>query len=70
MKILLLKYRNIGDVLLISPLIENLKSFYPDALIDISVNKGTEPMLSLNPNINKLVIYDRDYFMSLSIFKK
>jgi len=70
MKILLLKYRNIGDVLLITPLIENLKSFYPNADIDVSVNKGTESMLTLNPNLNKVIIYDRNFIKSLSIFKK
>lgn len=70
MKILLLKYRNIGDVLLITPLIENLKSYYSEAIIDVSVNKGTEEMLSLNPNINRIVIYDREDFLSLSKFNK
>ena len=64
MKILLLKFRNIGDVLLITPLISNLKDHYPDAQIDIAVNKGTESMLTINPNINKLIIYSD----SLSIF--
>ena len=38
MKILLLKFRNIGDVLLTTPLIHNLKMHYPDAQIDYSVN--------------------------------
>ena len=70
MKILLLKYRNIGDVLLITPLIENLRVFYPNATIDVSVNKGTESMLTLNPNLNKLIIYDRNFIKSLSFFKK
>jgi len=70
MKILLLKYRNIGDVLLITPLIENLRVFYPNASIDVSVNKGTESMLTLNPNLNKLIIYDRNFIKSLSFFKK
>ena len=58
MKILLLKFRNIGDVLLITPLISNLNAYYPDAQIDVAVNKGTESMLSLNPNINKMIIFD------------
>ena len=70
MKILLLKYRNIGDVLLITPLISNLKTYYPEAQIDVSVNKGTESMLSLNPNVNKVIIYDRKFIKSLSLLKK
>ena len=68
MKILLLKFRNIGDVLLITPLISNLKNYYPKAQIDIALNKGTESMLTLNPNINKIIIYDREFIKSLSFF--
>ena len=70
MKILLLKYRNIGDVLLITPLINNLKAYYPEAQIDVSVNKGTESMISLNPKINKVIIYDRKIIKSLSLLRK
>jgi heptosyltransferase III len=70
MKILLLKFRNIGDVLLTTPLIHNLKMHYPDAQIDYSVNKGTEAMLTLNPNLNEIITYDRNYIKSLSRFKR
>ena len=70
MKILILKFRNIGDVLLITPLLSNLKQYYPESQINVAVNKGTEPMVSLNPNINKLIIYDRDLIKSLSLVKK
>jgi heptosyltransferase III len=70
MRILLLKFRNIGDVLLITPLISNLKDYYPEAQIDIALNKGTESMLTYNPNINKVIVYDRDFVKALSIFKR
>ena len=69
-KILIMKFRNIGDVLLTTPLIKNLKLNYPDALIDIAVNKGTQDMVTLNPNINEVLIYDREYIKSLSPFKR
>ena len=69
MKILLLKFRNIGDVLLTSPLINNLKIHYPDAQIDFALNKGTEAMLTLNPNLNKIITYDRKDIKSLTFFK-
>jgi heptosyltransferase-3 len=69
-KILIMKFRNIGDVLLTTPLIKNLKLNYPDALIDIAVNKGTQEMVTLNPNINEVIIYDREYIKSLSSFKR
>ena len=70
MKILLLKFRNIGDVLLSTPIISNLKSHYPHAQIDFCVNKGTEEMLSFNPNLNKVLTYDREKTKSLTVFKR
>jgi len=42
MKILISKFRSIGDVILLSPLITNLKSNYPEAKVDLIINKGTE----------------------------
>ena len=70
MKILIIKFRNIGDVLLITPLVSNLKDYYPEAQIDIAVNKGTESMLTFNPNINKVINYDREFVKALSLFKR
>jgi len=58
-KILIMKFRNIGDVLIVTPLIKNLKLNYPDAIIDIAVNSGTQEMITLNPNVNDVIIYDR-----------
>ena len=70
MKILLLKFRNIGDVLLITPLVSNLKAYYKDAQIDVAVNHHTEPMINLNPNINKVIIYERELVKTSSLFIK
>ena len=70
MKILLLKFRNIGDVLLTTPLLKNIKKSYPNALIDFSVNKGTESMITMNPNLNKVITYDREEIRSLPILKR
>lgn len=69
-KILIMKFRNIGDVLLTTPLIKNLKLNYPNALIDIAVNKGCEDMVTLNPYLNEIIIYDRSKIKKLSIFKR
>ena len=69
-KILVMKFRNIGDVLLTTHLIENLKINYPNAQIDMAVNKNTEDMLTLNPNISKIHIYNRNYVKSLPLLKK
>lgn len=65
MKILVLKFRNIGDVLLVNPLLDNLKQYYPKSVIDIAVNKGTESMVDANPNVNQVITYDREFIKSL-----
>lgn len=70
MKILIIKYRNIGDVLLVTPLISNLKFFYPDAQIDFALNRGTEDMLNLNPNISNIIVYDRNEIKALNLPNK
>jgi len=69
-KILLMKFRNIGDVLLLSPLIKNLKLAYPDSKIDVALNKGTEEMITFNPDVNDIIIYDRAKIKSCSVLKR
>jgi len=70
MNILIIKLRNIGDVLLTTPVIENLKKFYPSSNIDIVLNTGTEEIVSLNPNINKIYIYRRDIIKQQNFFRR
>lgn len=70
MKILVMKFRNIGDVLLTTPLLENLKHYYPDVQIHFALNRGCEAMIDGNPNINKIHIYDRKNIKKANIFKR
>ncbi len=65
-----MKFRNIGDVLLSTPLVSNLKKSFPDAKIDIALNKGTEDMMTLNPNVNNVIIYDRKKIKSQKGIKR
>jgi heptosyltransferase-3 len=57
--ILVVKLRNIGDVLLTSPLFSNLRLHLPHAKICALVNSGTEEMLSDNPDLDQVLVYDR-----------
>ena len=70
MKILVIKFMHIGDVLLITPLLKNLKHHFPDADIDVAVNKGTEEMVTENPNVRKIHIYDRAKIKNFSLFSR
>jgi len=58
-KILIIKLRHIGDVLLIIPAIRALKDTFPDASISVLVNAGTEDVLKGNPLIGELIVLDR-----------
>ena len=58
-KILVMKFRHIGDVLLIVPVIRALKETFPDASVTVLVNRGTEDVLAGNPLIDELVTLER-----------
>ncbi|MEH0833141.1 lipopolysaccharide core heptosyltransferase RfaQ [Pectobacterium cacticida] len=53
-RILVVKLRYHGDMLLTTPLISTLKANYPDAKIDVLLYQDTMPILSANPEINAL----------------
>ncbi len=58
-KILVIKFRHIGDVLLTIPTIRALKETFPDAKVFVLVNSGTEDVLSGNALIDELIVLDR-----------
>ncbi|MGC8743996.1 MAG: glycosyltransferase family 9 protein [Verrucomicrobiia bacterium] len=72
MKILLFKLRYIGDVLLTTPAIKLLRKTFPESKITIIVNKGTEDVIKYNPNINQILVVDKNNSLknSLQIIKE
>ncbi len=60
LRILVIKLRHFGDVLLITPLLSTLKLNYPHALIDVLVYGGTEAMLAGNNSVYVTYTVDRD----------
>ncbi|HEX8950045.1 MAG TPA: putative lipopolysaccharide heptosyltransferase III [Dissulfurispiraceae bacterium] len=58
-KILVIKLRHIGDVLLAAPVFRVLKNNFPGAHISALVNRGTEEVLSGNPFIDEVMVFDR-----------
>ncbi|CNE74129.1 putative lipopolysaccharide heptosyltransferase III [Yersinia nurmii] len=59
-RILVIKLRHFGDVLLITPLLNTLRENYPNALIDVLLYGGTEAMLAANSTVNHAYIVDRN----------
>ena len=60
MKILVTKFRNLGDVLLSTPLFASLKAIYPDSELHVSVNDFCTQVVADNPHVDKVIPYSRD----------
>jgi len=58
-KILVIKLRHIGDVLLTVPVFRALRETFPEARVSALVNYGTEEVLEGNPLIDEVLVYDR-----------
>lgn len=57
MKFLLIQTAFIGDVILATPLIEQLRRTFPDATIDFALRKGNESLLLQHPHLRKVFIW-------------
>lgn len=60
MKILLIKLRHHGDVLLTTPVARALKERFPAAQIDLLVYEGTEAIVKNNPDLCNIWSWNRD----------
>lgn len=58
-RILLIRLRNIGDVLLTVPTFRAFREAFPRAFIAALVNAGTEEMLTGNPVLDEVLVFDR-----------
>lgn len=68
-RILVVKMRHHGDVLLSSPVFSNLKKAMPSSEIDAFIYKDTLPMLEGHSAISNFLLYDRSW-KKLSVFGK
>jgi heptosyltransferase-3 len=58
-RILVIKLRHIGDVLLTVPVFRALRETFPEASLTALVNRGTESVLTENPLIDSFITLDR-----------
>ena len=61
-KILIVKLDHIGDVLLATPVITNLKLRYPQAHIAILVGSWSKSIVESNPYLDEIFCYDAPFF--------
>ena len=58
-KILIIKLRHIGDVLLSTPVLRALRDAFPDAQLTMLVNRGTEGVLAHHPDVNEVLCLEK-----------
>lgn len=57
-KILVIRYRFIGDTILTIPFLRNLRYSYPDAQIDMLVSTGSGEIINNCPYVNNFIYFD------------
>ena len=57
-RILVMRYRFIGDTLLMIPFLQNLRQSYPEAVIDVLVAPNSGELLEECPFIDNLIYFD------------
>ena len=58
-RILIIQTAFLGDVILASPVWENLHRQFPKAQIDVVVKKGNESLLAAHPFLRQVFVFDK-----------
>jgi lipopolysaccharide heptosyltransferase II len=67
-KILVIKLRAIGDVLLSTIVLDNLREAFPDAEIDFLTEPASEDVVIHHPSLNNVLVYNRKRDTILGFF--
>ncbi len=59
-KILVIRFRQIGDSILATALCSTLKRTFPDAEIHYVLNKGIAPLFEGHPDVDKVIAFDKN----------
>ena len=73
MKILVIRLSSIGDVILTTPVLKQLKEKYPDAAVDFLVMKNFKDSIEGIPYIDNLIFFDKkenDGYQNMVAFGK
>jgi len=58
-KILVIRLSSLGDIILSFPLLKKLKEKFPEAEIHFLTKKNYEEIVSINPNVDKVILLDK-----------
>jgi heptosyltransferase-2 len=67
--VLVIQTAFLGDVILATPIVSELKRHYPDVKIDFLVKKGNESLLANNPFIREVLVLDKSKSKILEIWR-
>ena len=67
-KILIIKLRAIGDVVLSTIVISNLRKAFPDAQIDFLTESPAKDAIVGNPDLNEVIIFERTRIQKLNVW--
>ena len=58
MKILVIRFSSLGDIVLISPLFQKIKDIYPDSHLSFLTDKKYVELFKNDPNVDRIIPYD------------
>ncbi len=59
-KTLIIQTAFIGDVVLATAVVEKLRAYYPDLVIDFLLRKGNESLLAGHPHLRRVIIWNKN----------
>lgn len=69
MRVLIIRLSSIGDIILTTPILKQLKEKFPDIVIDFVVLKNFKDSIEGSPYIDNLILFDKKKMMDLEILK-
>ncbi|HLP49306.1 MAG TPA: glycosyltransferase family 9 protein [Chitinophagales bacterium] len=70
MKILILRYSSIGDIVLTTPVVRCLRKKYPDAEIHYATKKAFQPIVKHNPYLTKIHLLEESFTAHVNELKE
>jgi lipopolysaccharide heptosyltransferase II len=68
-KILIIQTAFLGDVILATPVVSELKRIFPSASIDFLLKEGNQSLLHNNPHLNEVIVFNKKKGKYRAIFK-
>ena len=70
MKLLIIRFSSIGDIVLTTPVIRCIKQQIPNVEVHFLLKKIYSPVLQHNPYIDKIIYYNDDFHLTINELKK